>query len=119
MHIAPALAKVEARAKRQMNHRLPGQFATAPCALDRGQSVCGTLRVEQRKPAMKPLILALLLILMAAPALAETITPPEAKNHIGQNFNYLGEINQFFIVQKSIFFKITTSTTTTIDREVT
>jgi hypothetical protein len=31
---------------------------------------------------------------MAAPALAETITPPEAKNHIGQNVTVEGAVSE-------------------------
>jgi|HubBroStandDraft_6_1064221.scaffolds.fasta_scaffold635773_2 DNA/RNA endonuclease YhcR with UshA esterase domain len=48
---------------------------------------------------MKAFILALLLTLTAAPALAETITAAEAKNHIGQNVTVEAVVSEVHHVQ--------------------
>jgi DNA/RNA endonuclease YhcR with UshA esterase domain len=54
---------------------------------------------------MRAVVLALLLTLTAAPALAETVTAPEAKNHIGQNVTVEGAVIEVHHAQsgKAIF----------------
>jgi DNA/RNA endonuclease YhcR with UshA esterase domain len=48
---------------------------------------------------MKAFIVTLLLTLTAAPALAETITAAEAKNHVGQNVTVEGVVSEVHHVQ--------------------
>jgi DNA/RNA endonuclease YhcR with UshA esterase domain len=57
---------------------------------------------------MKAFVLALLLTVTAAPALAETITAAEAKNHIGQNVTVEGAVSEVHHAEsgKVIFIEI-------------
>jgi DNA/RNA endonuclease YhcR with UshA esterase domain len=50
--------------------------------------------MRQRRQAMRTFILALLLTLIAAPALAETITAAEAKNHIDKDVTVEGVVSE-------------------------
>jgi hypothetical protein len=52
------------------------------------------LRAARTETGMKALILAFGLALTAIPAVAATITPPEAKAHVGENVTVEGVVSE-------------------------